>query len=450
MLAARLTGALSLKKGSPIRRWVKRIRGRSKSALHRRLAVLKRNRSDATFIGVTGSSAKSTTTALLAQMLSAHGAVLGQCPENTLPALIRTLRQHSRAEKYVVAELAVEHKGDMRPMAEMLDPDVVIVTRIGTEHYSQFRSRQAVADEKGALVAAVQPGGLVLLNADDEFAMGMASRTRARVVTFGWSDTADYRVLSASASVPEGLTVEIASPGGRIVLKTRLTAEHFWLSAVAAAAAAIELGVPPEKIAEPAATFGGLVNRWELYPIEGGPTFILDTAKAPNETLDLAFQAIAKAEAPAKRIVLGHISDYAGASRRRYRAAYRAASAVAEQVIFVGETAHRSGASEADRAEGRFLEILQPEKVYEHIKATARKDEIILLKGSQNLHLERIAMAWNTDARCWVADCGKRVGCRRCGRFGVPFEKHAEFDALSHRPQWRRLWTRLQSRRDGR
>jgi UDP-N-acetylmuramoyl-tripeptide--D-alanyl-D-alanine ligase len=80
------------------------------------------------------------------------------------------------------------------------------------------------------------------------------------------------------------------------------------------------------------------------------------------------------------------------------------------------------GASRADRDIGRFVEIRTPQEVSDYIKQTAVAGELILLKSSSNLHLERIALAWTHDVKCWVPVCGKRVGCDICGLFEVPFE----------------------------
>lgn len=390
----------------------------------RGLARRRRLASKATFIGVTGSSTKSTTTTLLAHILTAQAPTRSQVINNSASALTKCLRGVSREEKYVVSELGISHTQGMRPMARMLLPDVSIVTMIGIEHYTAFKGRQAVADEKGILVESTRPDGLVLLNADDEFTMAMAARTKARVVTFGRSEKADYRVLSTAGGIPEGLTVEIGWKGGTLELKTGFLGEHFWLPVVAAAAAALELGVPPELIKRQAATATALPNRFERFAIEDGPTFIIDTAKAPKGTLDLAFDALRKADVPFKRIVLGQISDYTGPSRAAYRKAYKAAREAADEVVFAGDTSHRSGASEEDRQSGRFVEIASARQAYDYIRSTARKDEVILLKCSPSQHFERLAMAWTTDVQCWVDRCGKIGSCRACGLYPHPFEQH--------------------------
>lgn len=437
----RLRSTLSFKKNSPIREGLRHVRTHQLLWLRRRIARFRRKRSEATFIGITGSSAKSTTTALLAHILAGHAPTRGQTITNNANALIKTMRNLSRKDRFVVAELGVGAKGKMRPMAEILLPDVSIVTLIGIEHYSAFRSREAVAEEKGHMVELTSPDGMVLLNADDDVAMTMASRTTARIVTFGRSEKADYRILSTAAAIPGGLSVEVGWAGGTLSLKTRYLGEHFALSVVAAAAAALELGVPPETVVVQAASASSPQGRFELYETpDDGPTFILDTAKAPLGTLSLAFNALGNSASSFRRIVLGPVSDYSGPSQKAYRKAYKAARDAADSVIFLGDHAHRSGASTEDQADGRFAGFVDPKQAHEHIRSTVRENEIILVKCSPTQHLERLALAWTTDVQCWVVKCGKTMGCRACGLYAYPFEQHKNILRARRR---RRLHERL-------
>jgi UDP-N-acetylmuramoyl-tripeptide--D-alanyl-D-alanine ligase len=113
------------------------------------------------------------------------------------------------------------------------------------------------------------------------------------------------------------------------------------------------------------------------------------------------------------------MSDFSG-SDQKYRLAYREARAVADQVIFVGNHAHRSKAPEADRALGRFFEFKDVLTAANFIRETAVPGELILLKGSVDLHLERIALAFVGQINCWINACGRPEGCRPCGRLEVP------------------------------
>ncbi|TIV90587.1 MAG: UDP-N-acetylmuramoyl-tripeptide--D-alanyl-D-alanine ligase, partial [Mesorhizobium sp.] len=111
----------------------------------------------------------------------------------------------------------------------------------------------------------------------------------------------------------------------------------------------------------------------------------------------------------------------------KYARAYESAREIADQVIYVGEHAHRSKASQADRDSGRFIELRTPKEVSDHLRRTAAPGELILLKSSSSLHLERLALAWIRDVKCWIPACGKKEGCQTCGLFEVPFEEHREF-----------------------
>ena len=421
---------LWLDRDGPIRLALKQVFtdyfDRAKLGLRIRAAAIKRNRSNAVFVGVTGSSAKSTTSALLAHVLASQGTVQSQIIQNSIKAIRTELMKVQTGLDYFVAEVAVGQKGHAKAVSQFLQPDLAIVTMVGIEHYSWYRSREAVAAEKGYLVEAIKPGGTAILNADDEHVMAMASRTKERIVTFGRSAKADYRVVSTKVSHPGGLTVEVAWKGGTASLRTCFIGEQFWLSTVAVFAAARELSVPVDAIAEQIASFTGVRGRCEVYRTRSGPCFILDTAKAPNETLALAFDMLKSFDGVHKRIVLGDISDYPGNPYPKYRDAYRAARAVADQVIFVGNSSHRSKASAEDRENGMFLAFVTPKQVFDYLKSSSRKNEIILLKGSQNLHLERIALGWDRHVQCWEPECRKRVDCHECGLYGHPFAAHQE------------------------
>jgi UDP-N-acetylmuramoyl-tripeptide--D-alanyl-D-alanine ligase len=160
----------------------------------------------------------------------------------------------------------------------------------------------------------------------------------------------------------------------------------------------------------------------------GGPHFIVDAAKAPWHSLTLAFDMVARSTFARKRIVLGQLSDFAG-SNNKYAQAYSGAREIADQVIYAGDHAHRSKANQADRDSGRFVELRTAKEVSDYVAQTAQPDELILIKSSSSLHLERVALAWTHNVQCWVPVCGKTEGCEQCGLYEVPFEQHREFVA---------------------
>jgi len=136
-------------------------------------ANIKRKTSLSKFVAVTGSSGKSTTVSLLAHIIEGTSSVKSQSLNNTIGPLIKTLRRHQKTDLFVVAELGVGGKGQMAPMAEIFKPDVAILTMIGDEHYSAFRGKEGVFEEKSKLFQALKPDGLAILNGDDSFTMNI-------------------------------------------------------------------------------------------------------------------------------------------------------------------------------------------------------------------------------------------------------------------------------------
>mgnify|MGYP005993932127 CR=1 FL=1 len=393
------------------------FRLRSRQARSRRLA------SKAKFIGVTGSSAKTTTTALLSHILEGHGQVATHMDFNGIRGLTKLVNEHAGDRDFLLAEVGVGAVGNMAPMADTLRPDIAIVTLVGLEHRAKFRNVETVALEKGGLVECVRPGGVAILNADDPLVMGMAARTAERIVTFGKNEGADFRAVDISVGFPERLGLTVTWPGGRLALRTQFVAEHFWVSVTAATAAAIELGVPPDTIAERMASFVPIRHRCGTIDVPGGPHFVVDTVKAPLYSLRLALDIVAAAHAPRRRIVLGYLSDFAG-SNRKYRDAFRIGREIAEQVVFVGDHASHSEASKEEIQAGRFLALETPLAVAQHLKATAIPGELILLNGSGNLHLARVGISFPEAARWWKPICGKAQGCDACGLYRLPYEVH--------------------------
>ena len=205
---------------------------------------------------------------------------------------------------------------------------------------------------------------------------------------------------------------------------SKLYGEHYYLPILAATTAAFELGVSIGEIQQKVSGFNSLFGRCSLHSVSGGPQFILDTAKAPYETLGLAFDVICATPNVRKWIVLGQISDYRGNPRTKYRTAYKMASIVADRIVFVGEHSHRSGAKDSDLEDGRFRNFPTFLGALKYIQTNAAEGDLILIKGSQGMHLERIALSFDHDVQCLEEKCGYDFDCMRCGLFGSPFSEH--------------------------
>ena len=401
------------------------IRGfRIRRARRRRLAAPGR------FVGVTGSSAKSTTTALIARIMRSQGRVQEQVIENTFNPLLATL-MHGDGADFTIVETGGGGPGEMYDMARALAPDLAVVTLIGREHFSRFQSREAVAEEKVKLVEALRPDGLALLNADDPLAMSMAARTSARVQSFGESPDADYRISEVRCSIFSRLSFRLDWAGGTLQIRTAFPARHFALPVAAAAAAGLALGASPDQVTQALAEAGPLQHRFSVHEVPGGPVILADCAKAPRDTLGLAFDALKDSGAPRTRIVLGTISDYSDKRRKVQRMAVEAALQVADQVILKAERSQRGAVLLEAEASGRLVQLATTEDVARYVADTAQPGEVILLKGSRSEHLERVYLHLQSGVNCWEAKCGHKADCLACGLSAYDYRSHRRRRALS-------------------
>lgn len=408
------------------RAWRRHIRTTIPDRLFRTGAHLKRRLLKAEIIAVTGSAGKSTTTRLLRHVLAGTRITDGLDVYNTMPDVSRKLAYMPLLTEMAIFETGASKPGDLSRLARLLKPHAVIVTLVALEHRSTFRTLDGIAKEKANLVASLPVTGLAVLNADDPHVMGMATRTKARIITFGRSQDADYQILDADYHFPAPLSVTVRCAKGRFRIKSKLAGLHFAPDIAAAFAAAVEFGVPPDQAAERIADVTPVANRCEIVTADNGTVFIKDAVKGAFHSFPAAFQVLAAAKAPQKRVVIGHISDYSGHSKRAYARIYAMAAEIADEVIFTGENAHKSNAPPGHRESGRFLAIDDIVAVADHIRTTAIPGEVILVKGASAWHLERAALAMTETVQCWENRCGYSIGCHECGMYMYPFEEHSQ------------------------
>ncbi len=372
-----------------------------------------------TFVGITGSCGKTTCTELTHAILTKAGnSVIGD-RNNRERATARAVLALSSDVKFCVRELSGEAPGKIAEHVFALRPDIGIVTMVGGDHYKAFRTLDETAKEKGRLVEGLPSNGTAILNADDPLVLAMASRTRARILTFGVSPDADVRAYDVSSGWPDRLTFTAAFAGQSTRVETRLPGSH-WLSSVLPALAAglacgLELATCARAVAEVEPVFG----RYSVHPVPNGPVFVLDSTKAPLWTMASSFAFLEMARATRKTLILGTLSDYAGRGSQRYRKVARQALAIADRVIFVGRQA---GHVDKLRAEaGDRLSIFSTAYQADRFVAQQSKEnELILVKASPTDHLERIALSHFDDVVCWREGCGKQRPCPRCGQYRVP------------------------------
>jgi UDP-N-acetylmuramoyl-tripeptide--D-alanyl-D-alanine ligase len=161
-----------------------------------------------------------------------------------------------------------------------------------------------------------------------------------------------------------------------------------------------------------------MFGRYSIHAKPDGSVFILDTKKAPLWTIATGFTFVEQAQAPAKTIVIGTISDFSGARGQTYRRVARQALKVAYRVVFVGPNAGHVNKLQQGEAKDRLFSFENSFQASAFLAEGGHAGELIYVKGSRMAdHLERIMLSQLDRVVCWRQKCGVNKDCPECKNY---------------------------------
>ncbi len=356
---------------------------------------------DTTVIGVTGSSGKTSTKDMLAQLLARLGPTIAPPGSfnNELGHPYTVLRADPTT-RFLVLETSARGIGHIRHLTDIAPPRIGVVLNVGSAHLGEFGSQHAIAQAKGELVEALPADGLAVLNADDPLVSAMRARTDARVVTVGRSSGADLR---AADVVLDGLgrasfDLVAGDDHGRVSLQ--LVGEHHVGNALAAAAVALECGMD---FAELVTALGAVTpaSRWrmELTERRDGVVIINDAYNANPESVRAALQALGAIgghRTGRTFAVLGEMAELGDDGPAEHESIGRLAGQLRiAHVVAVGDAARpiTHGAALAGSAPDHMHWVPDVDAAIRFLRRELRADDVVLVKASRAAGLERVALA---------------------------------------------------------
>ena len=368
------------------------------------------------FVAVTGSCGKTTTKELIADILQ-HAAETHRSfdSNNRFFSVARTVLELRRRHRYCVVEVGASGPDSIGRSAELLAPDIAVVTAIGSDHYKAFRGAEAAAREKARLVAKLDEHGIAVLNMDDPLSLGMAEHCQGNVMSYGLNQMADVRGEITGWRWPERLTMKVTFDRQQTVVNTQLLGRHLATSVLAALTVAVACGMTLKKAAAAISESPPFFGRMSSTTIPGDVTFIHDGFKAPMWTMESIIEYLSAARAKRRILVVGTISDYGGSSGGKYRRLARLALQHIEKVVFATPYAESYLRKVRDQFPDRMHVFPDTRSASLFVNDLLRPGDLVLLKGSLRAdHLERIAMQANSAIRCWRTNCGRETFCKDC------------------------------------
>jgi UDP-N-acetylmuramoyl-tripeptide--D-alanyl-D-alanine ligase len=271
------------------------------------------------------------------------------------------------------------------------------LTNVGTAHIEFLGSREAIAEEKGDLLAALPANGVAIVERDDPLAFAQAARTRARVLSFGRNPGAELRASRIRFVDAGAFAFELETPFGRGEIRVPGLAASIVDNAMAAAGGALGAGASFEAVATGLEAHRGVPGRMQPRLLSGDILLIDDSYNANPQSMRNALETLARLETSGRRYaVLGEMGELGDEADAAHREVGRlAASLAVDELFLLGSSAEivAAGAREAGLSADRVHVEASHESIAEQLGERLGKGDRVLVKGSRAARMERILEA---------------------------------------------------------
>lgn len=351
---------------------------------------------DVRVIAVTGSVGKTTTKEVVAQVLSRHYEV--SCSKrsfNNEIGLPLTLLELTDASERVVVEMGMYVRGDIRFLADIAKPDVGIVTNVEPVHAERAGSIDEIELGKRELPESLPfaPDGVAILNYDDPRVRDMARHTQARTLLYGLSPEADLWADDVEGLGLDGLRATLHHGGDAVAVTVPLLGRHSIYAVLCGAAAGLVEGLNWEEIV---AGLQGLEDPLRLQIAQGADDVLIidDVYNSSPPSALAALDLLADLDGR-KVVALGDMLELGDYGRDGHFRVGRRAAEVAAELVVVGELAVMigEGAVQCGFPAARVHTAADSEAAIEVVSSLLQPGDVVLVKGSRGVKMERIVDA---------------------------------------------------------
>ncbi len=356
-------------------------------------------------VAVTGSCGKTTTKDMLAEVFSAKGNV-AKTPGNynSTIGLPLTVCMLSQKTKNAVLELGINHPGEMAQMCRVIQPDIAVITNIGTSHIEFFDTMENIMHEKTLLYKAVKPGGTIVVNADDDLLATVMDEEMPQIkkITYGIVNDADVMAYNIEMfNMDAGITTEFDikiksdSPTFTSITVHALIyslGEHNVYNALAAVAAGVAAGINPGRIAANLKNFVADDMRLSVKKCKDGVTVISDVYNSNPQAATAALKAMSNIANGRKIAILGDMLELGMSEKDAHAELGRIAAKHANFIITRGRMAIYTAGGAAEVTSYKNIQTVSSnEQAIEFLKTFEfLPGDTVLVKGSRGMQMEKI------------------------------------------------------------
>jgi UDP-N-acetylmuramoyl-tripeptide--D-alanyl-D-alanine ligase len=369
-----------------------------------RLGGFARSRFGGRAVAITGSVGKTTTKEMLRCALSAFGCVHAAVASyNNHWGVPLTLARMPREADFCIAEIGMNHAGEIAPLARLARPHVAVITTIAKAHVGHLGSIEAIADEKASIIEGLEPGGVAVLPSDSEqISRVRAAAGNAEVLRFGADKAADVRLVFREEDA-EGSIIHVDIVGHTASLRLNAPGQHMAMNALATLAVVVSLGLDPIRAIGALEAFVPLVGRGMRRTIAagGGSALLLDESYNGNGASMRAALDVLRLQPAIRRVaVLGDMLELGEEGPAEHAALADAVVASADCLFTCGPLMRSLFEAVPDAVRG--FHAVDSAALAPVVAAALRSGDAVLVKGSLGSGMKRVIAALGSVQACSV------------------------------------------------
>ena len=311
---------------------------------------------------------------------------------------------HHDYPKWLVLEVGIGKPGDMKKTASWLKTDAVIITAIGEtpSHIEFFNSRKALVEEKALLIKTLKKKGLLILNADDETVLEMKTKTKNRIITYGFKQGADIlgsedNIFYDEVGLPKGIVYRIDESGKSlpVIIEGVFGKNHIYASL---GALALSSGLKFNMLES--------INKLKNYDVPPGRMRLLkginnsliidDTYNSSPFACESGLKTLGEVKSKGRKIaVLGDMLELGRHTKTAHEHIGEVAKKEVDILMVVGMRADniKSGAMKAEMDHEKIFDFPNSYDAGKFLKDFVKENDLIFIKGSQGMRMERTVEA---------------------------------------------------------
>ena len=347
-------------------------------------------------VAITGSVGKTTTKEMISCVLSGRYRVSKtQGNHNNNLGLPITVMEMPADTELAVLELGMNHFGEMSYLTSIAQPDVVVITNIGTMHIEHLGTREGILKAKLEIMEGIRDEGVAVFNGDEPLLWNLREGTH-RHIYFGIENDQCDVVAEDIRQMDGGMYFTVRGLGQRFQIYVPQEGRHSVYNALAAAAVGMLCKISPETIQYQLGLFHNTGMRQRVYDVKGF-TIIEDCYNAGPESMEAALHVLAEHPCEGRRIaVLGDMLELGSRAMAEHYRVGRLAAVAADIILAYGNHSERiiTGAITGGKSSKSAVHYDNQKHMAQDLFHKAKPGDVLLFKGSRGMKMEQVMEAF--------------------------------------------------------